>query len=163
MPDLMVRLLSIAGTHTTSATTSLLLYHLLHNPGTMERCVAEVDANLLPLGVGEEAYSVTVAEASLPYLKNCVKENFRVTPVFTMPLARRVMSSEGTVIAGQHIPQGVSTYDPSSSGITAAPKTLSKRSIDLVANIASLLDIRCGLQSCVSPQSRCLGPGSQRL
>lgn len=38
-----------------------------------------------------------------------MKENFRVTPVFTMPLARRVMSPEGTTIAGNHIPYGVST------------------------------------------------------
>ncbi|KAI1614678.1 putative benzoate 4-monooxygenase cytochrome P450 [Exophiala viscosa] len=98
----------IAGTHTTSATTTLLFYHLLHNPGLMDKCVSEVDANLPPLERGQEAYPLTVAEASLPYLKNCIKENFRVTPVFTMPLARRVMSPEGVVIAGQHIPQGTS-------------------------------------------------------
>ncbi|OQV02390.1 hypothetical protein CLAIMM_07595 [Cladophialophora immunda] len=98
----------IAGTHTTSATTSLLFYHLLHNPGQMDKCVAEIDANLPSLEAGQEAYSVTVAEASLPYLKNCIKENFRITPVFTMPLARRVMSPEGIVIAGEHILQGTS-------------------------------------------------------
>ncbi|KAK5197593.1 hypothetical protein LTR47_001333 [Exophiala xenobiotica] len=99
---------SIAGTHTTSATTSLLFYHLLHNPGLMDKCVSEVDANLPPLEMGQEAYPVTLAEASLPYLRNCIKENFRVTPVFTMPLARRVMAPEGLVIAGKHIPQGTS-------------------------------------------------------
>ncbi|KIX92184.1 uncharacterized protein Z520_12065 [Fonsecaea multimorphosa CBS 102226] len=98
----------IAGTHTTSATATLLFYHLLHNPGTMNQCVAEVDENLPPLTPGQDAYSVTVAEASLPYLKNCIKENFRITPVFTMPLARRVMSPEGIVVAGQHIPKGTS-------------------------------------------------------
>jgi cytochrome P450 len=74
----------------------------------MDKCVAEIDANLPTLENGQEAYSITVAEASLPYLKNCVKENFRITPVFTMPLARRVMSPEGIIIAGEHIPQGVS-------------------------------------------------------
>lgn len=37
-----------------------------------------------------------------------MKENFRVTPVFTMPLARRVLVPGGTTIAGNHIPQGVS-------------------------------------------------------
>jgi len=74
----------------------------------MENCVSEIDANLPPLEMGQEAYPVTVVEASLPYLKDCIKENFRVTPVFTMPLARRVMSAEGVFIAGEHIPQGVS-------------------------------------------------------
>ncbi|CAK7201023.1 hypothetical protein SEUCBS139899_003724 [Sporothrix eucalyptigena] len=111
----------IAGTHTTSATTSLLMYHLLHYPETMRKVVAELDEKLPPLGemVGDEkegqnsstgraAYSVTEAEASLPYLKLCVRENFRLTPVFTMPLARRVMAPEGVVVGGQHFPQGTS-------------------------------------------------------
>ncbi|KAJ5717816.1 hypothetical protein N7488_003462 [Penicillium malachiteum] len=94
----------IAGTHTTSATTTLLFYHLLHHPDLMAQCVAEIDANLPVLKAHESAYSVTVAEQSLPYLRNCMKENFRITPVFTMPLARRVMAPGGTSIAGSHIP-----------------------------------------------------------
>lgn len=75
----------------------------------MARCVAEIDSKLPDLGITQSAYPVTVAEASLPYLRNCVKENFRITPVFTMPLARRVMAPEGVTIAGQHIPRGVSS------------------------------------------------------
>ncbi|KAJ5785080.1 uncharacterized protein N7503_010292 [Penicillium pulvis] len=98
----------IAGTHTTSATAALLFYHLLHHPDILAKCVAEIDADLPVLQSSESAYSVTVAEASLPYLRNCMKENFRVTPVFTMPLARRVMMPGGTTIAGNHIPQGTS-------------------------------------------------------
>lgn len=39
-----------------------------------------------------------------------MKENFRVTPVFTMPLARRVLKPEGIIIAGNHIPYGVSAF-----------------------------------------------------
>lgn len=98
----------IAGTHTTSATTSLLLYHLLHYPDIMDKVVEELDANLSPLGPDQAAYSVTEAETSLPYLKLCVRENFRITPVFTMPLARRVMLPEGVVIGGELLQQGVS-------------------------------------------------------
>ncbi|GKZ27907.1 hypothetical protein AbraCBS73388_006653 [Aspergillus brasiliensis] len=98
----------IAGTHTTSATTTLLFYHLLHNPQCMEKCVKEIEANLPPLTCGETAYSVSAAEAALPFLRNCIKENFRITPVFTMPLARRVMDPMGVMIDGQHIPQGTS-------------------------------------------------------
>lgn len=99
---------SIAGTHTTSATTTLLFHHLLHNPNLMHRCVTEIDENLHSLQPNENAYSVTDAEGSLPFLRNCMKENFRITPVFTMPLARRVLKPEGVVIAGNHVPYKVS-------------------------------------------------------
>ncbi|RDW84241.1 hypothetical protein BP6252_01831 [Coleophoma cylindrospora] len=98
----------IAGTHTTSATTSLLFYHLLHTPETMIKCVQEIDENLVPLTLDQPAYSVTDVETSLPYLRQCVRENFRITPVFTMPLARRVMAPEGITIGGHHIQQGTS-------------------------------------------------------
>lgn len=74
----------------------------------MAKCVAEVRANLPPLDLDQPSYSMAVAEASLPYLRKCIRENFRITPVFTMPLARRVMAPEGITIAGRHIKQGVS-------------------------------------------------------
>ena len=47
-------------------------------------------------------------EGSLPYLKKCVKENFRVNPTFTMPLPRRIRSPAGMTIAGNHFPKGTS-------------------------------------------------------
>lgn len=78
----------------------------------MAQCVAEIDKQLPVLQPDESAYSVTVAETSLPYLRNCVKENFRITPVFTMPLARRVLVPEGVNIAGSHIPHAVSQSLP---------------------------------------------------
>lgn len=74
----------------------------------MAKCVSEIDNNLKPLDADQPAYSVAEAEASLLYLRQCVRENFRLTPVFTMPLARRVVAPEGVVIAGRHIKQGVS-------------------------------------------------------
>lgn len=92
------------------ATTSLLFWNLLHNPHTLEQCTTEIDSALPPLEPGQVAYPITNLEASLPYLRNCVKENFRLTPVFTMPLARRVLQPEGLKIAGQHFPQGVSHF-----------------------------------------------------
>ncbi|KAI1338210.1 cytochrome P450 [Xylariaceae sp. FL0016] len=98
----------IAGTHTTSATTSLLFYHLLHAPEILQQITAEVDQKLEPLQPHQPAYSLTEVEASLPYLKLCVRENFRLTPVFTMPLARRVIAPEGIMVAGRHIKQGTS-------------------------------------------------------
>ncbi|KAJ6127154.1 hypothetical protein N7523_002766 [Penicillium sp. IBT 18751x] len=98
----------IAGTHTTSATTALLFYHLLHHPSLMAQCVSEIDEKLPILQPEESAYSVSMVETSLPYLRNCMKENFRITPVFTMPLARRVLMSQGIDIAGNHIPYATS-------------------------------------------------------
>ena len=104
----------IAGTHTTSATTTLLFYHLFHNPELMREVEHEITGNLNPLSGAKPAFSITEIDASLPLLKKCMRENFRITPVFTMPLARRVTAPEGIVIADQHIPQGVSVT-PSSS------------------------------------------------
>ncbi|EIT81913.1 putative benzoate 4-monooxygenase cytochrome P450 [Aspergillus flavus] len=98
----------IAGTHTTSATSTLLFYHLLHNPDFMRKCTEEIDSNLPSLGPSETAYSITAAEASLPFLRNCIRENFRITPVFTMPLARRITDPAGVTIEGEHLPQGTS-------------------------------------------------------
>ncbi|GJD03524.1 isotrichodermin C-15 hydroxylase [Colletotrichum higginsianum] len=98
----------IAGTHTTSATATLLFWNLLHNPEALRKCVDEVDDSLTSLDNGKEAYSIAEVENSLPFLRSCVKENYRLTPVFTMPLARRVTSPEGIIVAGRHIKQGTS-------------------------------------------------------
>ncbi|OAL05594.1 cytochrome P450 [Phaeosphaeriaceae sp. SRC1lsM3a] len=98
----------IAGTHTTSATTSLLFYHLLQSPDIMARCVAEIDEQLPLLSDGRPAFSFAEVENSVPYLRQCIKENFRITPVFTMPLARRVVAPEGVIIGGENIPRGTS-------------------------------------------------------
>ena len=90
------------------ATTTLLFWNLLHNPTCMAQCTNEIINNLPPLDAAEAAYPITNLESLLPYLRDCTKENYRVTPVFTMPLARRVTAPEGINIAGNHFPQGVS-------------------------------------------------------
>lgn len=74
----------------------------------MAKLVAELDEKLPTLLPSEMSHSITVLEASVPYLRNCIKENFRINPVFTMPLARRIIAPEGVVIDGEHIKQGVS-------------------------------------------------------
>lgn len=129
---------SIAGTHTTSATTTLLFYHLLHYPELMKKLVAEVDMKLPVLRKDEAAYPVTAVEASLPYLRNCMKENFRITPVFTMPLARRVMMPGGTTIAGKHIPHAVCT-----------PFTQLEYHSEMITDYQECIDFNCSVQSCL--------------
>jgi len=98
----------IAGTHTTSATTTLLFWQLLRNPSVLSQLVSEIDNSLPPLEPDQQAHSITTLESSLPYLRDCMKENFRINAVFTMPLARRVTAEEGIVVDGEHIPQGTS-------------------------------------------------------
>lgn len=83
----------------------------------MAKCVAEIDSSLPSLNSEKVAYSHADVEASLPYLRQSIRENFRITPVFTMPLARRITAAEGITIAGRHIKQGVS------------PRFISSRSI----------------------------------
>lgn len=86
--------------------------------------MAEIEVNLPPLGPTQGAFSVTVAQSSLPYLRNCIKENFRITTVLTMPLARRVRAREGVVIDGHHIEEGVRNiaFDWRSSHISNSMK-----------------------------------------
>ncbi|TKW49661.1 hypothetical protein CTA1_1165 [Colletotrichum tanaceti] len=85
--------------------------NLLHNPEALRKCVDEVDGSLTSSSSsspddGKEACSIAEVENSLPFLRWCVKENYRLTPVFTMPLARRVTSPEGIMAAGRHMEQG---------------------------------------------------------
>lgn len=86
----------------------MLFYNLLHNPNVLRKCVQEIDEKLPPLDAGKPAYGVMQVETSLPYLRACVRENFRLTPIFTMPLERRVMEPQGLSVGGRHIKQGVS-------------------------------------------------------
>ncbi|KAF9877214.1 cytochrome p450 monooxygenase [Colletotrichum karsti] len=51
----------IAGTHTTSATTTLLFWNLLHNLESLSKCVREIDQHLTPLDDEKTAYSTSVA------------------------------------------------------------------------------------------------------
>ena len=70
----------IAGTHTTMATTTLLIHNLLHNPSTLSALTAEIVTNLPPLE-SQASYPITNLEATLPYLRACMRENYRLTPV----------------------------------------------------------------------------------
>lgn len=114
----------------------------------MRQCVNEIDQKMPPLAEDESAYSITDAEASLPFLRNCIKENFRITPVFTMPLARRVLKREGIVIAGNHIP-----YMVSAKHLILLHHFVCLNNTD----VYNYIDIHRCLQSCIPPQPRYLG------
>lgn len=97
----------VAGAHTTSATLGLLFYHLLHNRYAAEKLTEELNANVPLYNEGGKEISYSGLESKLPYTMACIKESFRITPVFTMPLPRLVTDPNGVDIHGFHIPQGV--------------------------------------------------------
>lgn len=68
----------------------------------------EIQSNLGTLRGNQIAYPILGLEASLRYTMACVRENFRINPVFTMHLWRRVGHPGGVNIGDHHIPQGVS-------------------------------------------------------
>lgn len=100
----------IAGSHTTSSTLTFLFYHILRDPTVAQSLLEELDKELFPLPHG--VYEYSGLESKLTYTMACIRENFRKTPVFTMPLPRVVAQKRGTEISGSHIPEGVSLAAP---------------------------------------------------
>ncbi|KGO39078.1 Cytochrome P450, E-class, group I [Penicillium expansum] len=96
----------VAGSHSTSGTLTLLFWHLIHNPEICATVAAEVASTLQPLQDGDISYPIKGLEASLPYTMACVRENFRLNPVFTMPLWRSVGSPSGARIGDFDVPCG---------------------------------------------------------
>ncbi|KAJ5639183.1 uncharacterized protein N7484_007045 [Penicillium longicatenatum] len=98
----------VAGSHSTSGTLTLLLWHLTHNPDILATLTQELDQKLPPLRDNQVSYPIQGLETSLSYTMACVRENFRLNPVFTMPLWRQVGYPGGVEIAGHYIPEGTS-------------------------------------------------------
>lgn len=103
---------SVAGSHSTSGTLTLLLWNISQNPQISETAAKEIWDSLGPLEIDQVSYPIQGLEASLNYTMACVRENFRLNPVFTMPLWRRVGYPGGVDIGNHHIPQGVSFISP---------------------------------------------------
>lgn len=69
--------------------------------------VEELDNCLGPLQQDQVAYPIKGLEATLNYTMACVRENFRLNPVFSMNLWRCVRSDKAK-IGDLNIPHGVS-------------------------------------------------------
>ncbi|KAI1483473.1 putative cytochrome P450 [Daldinia eschscholtzii] len=95
----------IAGSHSTSGSLSLLFWHLLHNEQALQRVDKEIRDTLGDLPDDRISYPIKGLESSLSYTAACIQESFRISPVFTMCLWRRVLNPEGVNIDGCHIPQ----------------------------------------------------------
>ena len=99
---------SVAGSHTTSGTLTLLFAHLLQNRDILSKVVDELDISLEDVDAG--LVPINGLEAKLPYTMACINENFRLNPVFTMPLPRKVNTPGGAEIAGRVIPEGTTVF-----------------------------------------------------
>ncbi|KIW16058.1 hypothetical protein PV08_06109 [Exophiala spinifera] len=100
----------VAGAHTTSGTLTLLLYHLLHNPTAAKKLTEELNSPLFLQSPDprndQSSPSYSGLEMQLPYATACIRESYRMSPVFTMPLPRTICDPLGADIDGHHIPQG---------------------------------------------------------
>lgn len=102
----------VAGSHTTSGSLTLLFYHLLHSPSVLEKLNEELQTKLPALHGEPDAPLPAYAglEAQLPYMMACIRESFRISPIFTMPLPRSVCDPDGAVVNGVHVPPKVDQY-----------------------------------------------------
>ncbi|KAH6952169.1 cytochrome P450 [Fusarium avenaceum] len=98
----------VAGSHTTSGTLTLLFFHILQNTAIHEHIVNEIDAQLGH--VTQPIVPVDDLERKLPFTMACINENFRMNPVFTMPLERQVTAKEGFEILGRVVPYGTVVF-----------------------------------------------------
>ncbi|EUC31177.1 hypothetical protein COCCADRAFT_101960 [Bipolaris zeicola 26-R-13] len=93
----------IAGSDTTAAAITSILYHLMRTPSAYAKLTAEIDeaeqAGLLSQDI---QYHEAVG---LSYLMACCKEGMRLHPSVGMTLPRRVPQG-GCVISGQWFPEG---------------------------------------------------------
>ncbi|KAF5572842.1 cytochrome P450 monooxygenase [Fusarium pseudoanthophilum] len=98
----------VAGSHTTSGTLTLLFSHLLKNNEMLKKVIKELDSSLSRHAGQVIPYAAL--EKDLPYTMACIQENFRINPVFTMPLPRKIMSPGGFTIQGQQLPQKTTVF-----------------------------------------------------
>ncbi|KAL4932004.1 cytochrome P450 [Aspergillus undulatus] len=96
----------VAGSHSTAGTLTLLLWHLIQNSAILKRVQDEIFTTLDPLPPDTISYPISGLEASLPYTMACVQENFRINPVFTMPLWRKIEYPSGLEFGEHKIPHG---------------------------------------------------------
>ncbi|OQE14117.1 hypothetical protein PENSTE_c038G09347 [Penicillium steckii] len=107
MADIQVEVYTglFAGSDTTAAALSSILFHLMKSPAAYERLTGEIDE---ATATGKLSYPrVKYPEASkLPYLVACCKEGMRMHPSVGLTLPR-VVPAEGRQIAGQWFPGGL--------------------------------------------------------
>lgn len=90
----------VAGSDTTAISLSAVLYHLLKNPGTLEKLREEVDSTQ------PEGHLTFAQTQAMPYLQAVLKEALRMHPATGLPL-ERVVPAGGATICDRFFPEGV--------------------------------------------------------
>lgn len=88
-----------AGSDSTAITLTSVIYHLMKNPESMNKLLAELDDANLPSPVPWD-----IAHR-LPYLDSCIKEALRMTPAIGIPL-ERVSPPGGIELSGKYFESG---------------------------------------------------------
>ncbi|KAI1461998.1 benzoate 4-monooxygenase cytochrome P450 [Annulohypoxylon moriforme] len=91
----------IAGSDTTAAGLSAIVYYLLQNPSSLDKLKAEIRDTFEDYS--QITYSSTV---SMKYLRAVIQEGLRLFPPVSFPLPRDVPSG-GATVDGQFLPGGV--------------------------------------------------------
>jgi cytochrome P450 len=92
-----------AGSDTTGATISGILYHLLRNPDKMQKLKKEIEDFA---SQGKLSQPITFKESQeMPYLQSVMKEGMRLHPAVGLPLWR-VVPEGGVTICDQFFPAG---------------------------------------------------------
>ena len=99
--------LVIAGSETTATCCSALTYFLLRDPDKYARLVKEIRDKF-----ASEAQINKDSVNELPYLNACLSESLRCFPPVPTGMARTISTKGGQVIAGEFIPEGVTTPPP---------------------------------------------------
>jgi cytochrome P450 len=95
------RLLTLAGTDTTSLTVTALFFYLAHNPRVLAKVTAEVRSTFA--SVNEIVIGTTLSRCK--YLRACIDETLRISPPAPGELPRKVLPG-GAVINGYAYPAG---------------------------------------------------------
>ncbi|KAE8871021.1 hypothetical protein PTNB29_01365 [Pyrenophora teres f. teres] len=94
----------IAGSDTTAAAITAILYHLMRTPSTYDKLTAEIDEATESGALSLPAVQYHEA-VGLPYLVACCKEGMRLHPSVGLTLPRHVPAG-GCVISGEWFPAG---------------------------------------------------------
>jgi cytochrome P450 len=99
-----VFILHLAGSDTTAVSLSAILYHLLHNPQTLQKLRQEIKTAEQEGRCGNPEVKFRESQ-ELPYLQAVIKEALRMHPATGLPLWR-VVPAPGAEISGHYFPGG---------------------------------------------------------
>lgn len=93
----------IAGSDTTSNTSTAIIYHVCQHPDVLRKLQAEIDEHLKDTG-GEDV-PLAGDVATLPYLNAVINESLRIHSTSALGLPR-IIPAGGTTIQGKFFPEG---------------------------------------------------------